>query len=129
MRFLLRLVLWIVVIVGLLIALAYITGNGHLVKGVRFTYLIGRNGPEIDDRDFFAYGTIQADAPQAWPQGKRYGKLSLKPEQEQELKDLYSVGFALFQHDSLIFEQYWNGWDADSVSNSFSVAKSYVSVL
>ncbi|MCC6541544.1 MAG: serine hydrolase, partial [Flavobacteriales bacterium] len=38
-------------------------------------------------------------------------------------------GFALFQHDSLIFEQYWNGWDADSVSNSFSVAKSYISLL
>lgn len=129
MRFLLRLVLWIVVIVGLLIALAYITGNGHLVKGVRYTYLIGRNGPEIDDRDFFAYGTIPADAPQPWPHGARYGKLSLKPEQEQELKDLYSVGFAVFQHDSLIFEQYWNGWDADSVANSFSVAKSYVSVL
>jgi hypothetical protein len=45
------------------------------------------------------------------------------------MKDLHSVGFAVFQHDSLIFEQYWNGWDADSVSNSFSVAKSYVSLL
>jgi hypothetical protein len=39
------------------------------------------------------------------------------------------VGFALFQHDSLIFEQYFNGWDADSVSNSFSVAKSYMNLL
>lgn len=129
MRFLLRLVLWLIVIVGLLIALAYITGNGHLVKGVRYTYLIGRGSPEIDDRDFFPYGTIKADAPRPWPQGARYGKLQLKPEQEAKLKELYSVGFAVFQHDSLIFEQYWNGWDADSVSNSFSVAKSYVSVL
>jgi hypothetical protein len=38
------------------------------------------------------------------------------------------VAFAVWQHDSLIFEQYWNGWAADSVSNSFSVAKSYVNV-
>ena len=41
----------------------------------------------------------------------------------------FTVGFILIQNDSLIHEQYWNGWRADSVSNSFSVAKSYVSVL
>ncbi|MCB0770746.1 MAG: serine hydrolase [Flavobacteriales bacterium] len=129
MRFLRKLLLWTIGIVVGLIVLAYITGNDHLVRGVRYTYLIGRNSPEIDDRDFFPYSTIPATAPQPWPLAERYGKLTLKPEQEKILKDLYSVGFAVFQHDSLIFEQYWNGWDADSVSNSFSVAKSYISVL
>jgi CubicO group peptidase (beta-lactamase class C family) len=129
MRFLRKLLLWIVGIVVGLIVLAYITGNDHLVRGVRYTYLIGRSSPEIDDRDFFPYSTIPATAPQPWPLAERYGKLALGPEQEKILKDLYSVGFAVFQQDSLIFEQYWNGWDADSVSNSFSVAKSYISVL
>ncbi|MBV6404141.1 MAG: serine hydrolase [Flavobacteriales bacterium] len=116
-------------LVVLLVVLAYATGNGHIPRGVRYTYLLGRTSPEIDDRDFFPYGTIAATAPQPWPKGARYGRLTLEPGQEQQIKDLYSVGFAVFQHDSLIFEQYWNGWDADSVSNSFSVAKSYVSVL
>lgn len=129
MRILKKILFWTIGILALLIALAYLTGNGHLVRGVRYTYLIGRSSPEIDDRDFFPYGTIAATAPQPWPVGSRYGKLALKPEQEKELKDLYSVGFAVMQDDSLIFEQYWNGWDADSVSNSFSVAKSYISVL
>ncbi|HMC98157.1 MAG TPA: serine hydrolase [Flavobacteriales bacterium] len=129
MRFIRKFLLWLIGTVAVLIALAYLTGNGHLVKGVRFTYLMGRNGPEIDDRDFFAYSTIPAQAPQPWPQGSRYGKLKLTADQEKELKELYSVGFAVFQDDSLIFEQYWNGWDADSVVNSFSVAKSYISVL
>ena len=129
MRILKKILIWTVSILALLIALAYLTGNGHLVRGMRYTYLIGRGSPEIDDRDFFPYNTIAATAPQPWPVGSRYGKLTLKPEREKELKDLYSVGFAVIQNDSLIFEQYWNGWDADSVSNSFSVAKSYVSVL
>ncbi len=129
MRFLLRLFIWLAIVIGVLIALAYLTGNDHLVRGVRYTYLIGRGSPEIDDRDFFPYTTIPAQAPQPWPQGTRYGKLALSPEQEKELTDLHSVGFAVFQRDSLIFEQYWNGWDADSVANSFSVAKSYISVL
>jgi CubicO group peptidase (beta-lactamase class C family) len=129
MRILKKILFWTVGILALLIALAYLTGNGHLVRGVRYTYLIGRGSPEIDDRDFFPYSAIPASAPQPWPVGSRYGKLALKPEQEKELQDLYSVGFAVMQDDSLIFEQYWNGWDADSVSNSFSVAKSYISVL
>jgi CubicO group peptidase (beta-lactamase class C family) len=129
MRILKKILLWTVGLLATLIALSYLTGNGHLVRGVRFTYLIGRTAPEIDDRDFFPYNTIAATSPQPWPQGARYGRLALRPEQEKKLQELYSVGFAVFQHDSLIFEQYWNGWDADSVSNSFSVAKSYVGVL
>ena len=129
MRFLFRFLLWTALVVAALVALAYLTGNGHIPRGVRYTYLIGRTAPEIDDRDFFPYTTIAAIAPQPWPTGSRYGKLALTAAQEQELKDLHSVGFAVFQDDSLIFEQYWNGWDADSVSNSFSVAKSYISVL
>ncbi|MBL0129407.1 MAG: serine hydrolase [Flavobacteriales bacterium] len=129
MRILRKILLWTIGILVGLTALAYATGNGHIPRGIRYTYLIGRNGPEIDDRDFFPYATIPASNPQPWPMGSRYGKLTLTAEQEKELKDLYSVGFAVWQHDSLIFEQYWNGWDADSVSNSFSVAKSYISVL
>lgn len=129
MRILRKILLWTICIIGGLIALAYITGNGHIPKGMRYTYLIGRAGPEIDDRDFFPFVTIPATAPQPWPEGGRYGKLELSAGEEKELTDLYSVGFAVFQHDSLIFEKYWSGWDADSVSNSFSVAKSYISVL
>ncbi len=129
MRLLFRFIVWTALVVAALVALAYLTGNGHIPRGVRYTYLIGRTAPEIDDRDFFPYATIPATAPQPWPTGSRYGKLALTAAQEQELKDLHSVGFAVFQYDSLIFEQYWNGWDADSVSNSFSVAKSYISVL
>lgn len=129
MRFLIKLLLWIIGIVVLLVLLAYATGNGHLVRGVRFTYLMGRNGPEIDDRNFFPYTTIPADAPQPWPRDKRFGKLAITPEQEKQLLALNTVGLVVVQNDSLIYENYWGGWDADSVSNSFSVAKSYVSVL
>lgn len=129
MRFLRNLLLWIIGIVCLLVALAYITGNGHIPRGMRYTYLIGRAGPEIDDRDFFPSSPIPAEAPQPWAKGRRYGTLQLSAEQEAALLKNHTVGFVLIQDDSLIHEQYWNGWNADSVSNSFSVAKSYISVL
>jgi CubicO group peptidase (beta-lactamase class C family) len=129
MRFLKKFLLWTIGIIALLIALAYATGNGHIPRGVRYTYLIGRTSPEIDDRDFFPYATIAAESPQPWPRSTAYGEHKLTPEQEKELTDLHSVGFAVWRNDSLLFEKYWSGWHADSVSNSFSVAKSYISVL
>lgn len=129
MRFLKKLLLWLLGIIVLAIVLAYATGNGHLVKGVRYTYLIGRAGPEIDDRDFFPSAPIPADAPQPWPRHYSYNERYLTADQEATLLKNHTVGFVLVQNDSLIHEQYFNGWDGDSVSNSFSVAKSYVSVL
>ena len=129
MRFLRKTILWFVAIIGVLTALAYATGNGHLPRGMWYTYLRGRSGPEIDDRDFFPSAKIPADAPQQWARGTRLGKLKLSAEQEAALLKNHTVGFVLFQNDSMIHEQYWNGWNGDSVSNSFSVAKSYVSVL
>ena len=129
MRFLRKFLLWLAGIIAMLIGLAYLTGNSHIISGVRFTYLIGRNGPEVDDRDFFPYSTINTAAPQPWPIHRSNGKVSLAPADEQKLKDLYSVGFVVIKNDSLLYENYWNGWNKDSVSNSFSVAKSYVSLL
>jgi CubicO group peptidase (beta-lactamase class C family) len=129
MRFLIKLILVPVLFGLMLVALAFATGNDHLVRGMRYTYLIGRSSPEIDDRDFFPSSRITATSPSPWPKGSRYGSLALTPEQEARLTELHSVGFVLVQNDSLIFEQYWNGWHADSVLNSFSVAKSYISVL
>ncbi len=129
MRAILKFLLGLILLIGILIVLSYITGNEHLVRGVRYTYLIGRSSPEIDDLNFFPFATIAATDPQPWPKGSRYGELQLKEADEKKLTDLFSVGFLVIQHDSLIFEKYWNGWDEDSVLNSFSVAKSYISLL
>ena len=35
----------------------------------------------------------------------------------------------VIKNDSIIFEEYWNGYSADSSSNSFSMAKSWISTL
>lgn len=129
MRKLLRLIITLLLVLGLAYVLALVTGNEHLIRGVRFTYLMGRNAPEIDDRSFFPYATIPADDPRPWPQAKGFGSAALTAEQEARLAALHSASFLVIRNDSLLFEQYWGDWTADSTMNSFSVAKSYVSVL
>ena len=129
MRLIKRTLLWAVGIIALLVALCFLTGNGHIPRGVWFTYLKGRSGPEIDDRDFFPSSAIPAPAPAPWPLHRDHGHRALTAAEEQVLQGNSTVGFVIIKNDSLLFEQYWNGWNKDSVSNSFSVAKSYVSVL
>ena len=129
MRSVIKFLLWTAVLVVGLVGLAYLTGNGHIPRGMRYTYLIGRTAPEVDDRNFFPFDPIAATDPKPWPMHRSSVRAALTQDEEKLLQDLYSVGFVVIQNDSLLFEQYWNGWDADSVSNSFSVAKSYISVL
>lgn len=129
MRLLRRSLLWLLGILALIVALCFLTGNGHIPRGVWFTYLKGRSAPEIDDRNFFPSSAINTGAAQPWAVHLGFGKLSLTHEEEQALTVNSTVGFVLIKNDSLLFEQYWNGWNKDSVSNAFSVAKSYISLL
>lgn len=129
MRRLVHLLIVFCLLVVALIGLAHLTGNEHMVRGLRYTWLMGRDAPEIDDRSFMPYATIHAVAPRPWPKSARYGKVDLHAAQEDRLKALYSAAFVVVHDDSLLFEHYFDGWAADSTMNAFSVAKSYVSVL
>ncbi len=124
-----RIILWLAAIALVFFALTHLTGNAHLFRGLRYTYLIGRDAPEIDDRTFFPYATIPAVAPRLWPKSARYGKVSLDPAQEDRLNALYSAAFVVIHQDSLLFERYFGDWTEDSTMNAFSIAKSYVSLL
>lgn len=129
MRQLLRILLGLALFVAMVVGLAFATGNGHLLRGVRYTYLIGRAAPEIDDRTFFPFATIPADAPRPWPRSARYGTMAPTADQEEQLHALHTAAFVVVKDDSLLFERYYEGWAEDSTMNSFSMAKSYVSAL
>lgn len=45
------------------------------------------------------------------------------------LKESNTVAFLIIQNDTLIYENYFNGYEQSSVSSSFSMAKSVVSIL
>ncbi|MBL0044783.1 MAG: hypothetical protein IPP33_10450, partial [Flavobacteriales bacterium] len=45
-------------------------------------------------------------------QEERFGKLKLSAEQEATLLKNHTVGFVLFQNDSIHEQKYWNGWNS-----------------
>ncbi len=129
MRLLFRSLFFLAIFIGLLVAIAYATGNDHLIRGVRSTYLIGHTSPQIDDRDLFPSVRIRPSDPVPWPVSSFAGILKLKPDQLKELNELASAGFLVIRNDSILFEQYWEGWARDRVLNAFSVSKSFVGAL
>lgn len=48
---------------------------------------------------------------------------------DQYLKDNNTVAFLIIQHDSIIYEKYWQNYDSASIVASFSMAKSVTSML
>ncbi|MEC8636520.1 MAG: serine hydrolase, partial [Bacteroidota bacterium] len=67
--------------------------------------------------------------PQAWPFHRFYNHYSLGETIEDYLEDRKTVAFLVIKNDSILYEKYYNGFGADSRSNSFSMAKSVVSAL
>lgn len=130
MKGLFKFLKWFTIIVVLLLLSLLITGNTHLIKGVSLTYLRGKTGPTIDDYTHFKNNPVQASAtPQLWPIASTYNKTPLKAEDEAYHQQLQSVAYLVIKDGSIAHESYWDGYSDSSLTNSFSAAKSIVSVL
>ena len=84
--------------------------------------------PKIDQYPIFENRTIEAGAPQAWIQAEDYNKLSIPEKYLPVFDELGTVAFVIIKDSSLLFEQYWEDYSPKSHSNSFSMAKSIVSL-
>ena len=122
----LKYILAIFIILNFLIILS---GKSWLYKAVFVTYLKGHTSSYIDDYIHFPSNSIKNGNHQEWLVSKEYNKAQL-PEFIKPINDkLGTVAYVVIKNDSIIFEEYWNGYSADSSSNSFSMAKSWISTL
>lgn len=103
------------------------SGKTYLYKGAKETYLKGKTGPGIYDSLIFPNRTIQPSVPQAWKRSSE--PLTLSATHEEFLKSLSTTSFLMIQNGEIITENYFEEHTASTVSNSFSVAKSYIGVL
>lgn len=124
MRKLWKIIKWILIIIALLLIILYVTGNSYIVRGVQLTYLKGEKTANIDDYKDFDNNVILAGNPQIWPQHPSYNQIKLDPKFEKELQDFQTAGFILVKDGQLLNEQYFNGYNDKSLTNSFSMAKS-----
>lgn len=107
-----------------------LSGRFYLYKGIYYTYLSGKTGPTIYDKDKFYSSTLQAGAyKEPWKLHPKRSQLQISKEDRAYLEKLSPESFLVFKGDTLIYEEYWEGHGQNTVSNSFSAAKTVVSML
>ena len=84
--------------------------------------------PKIDQYPIFENRTVKAGDPHPWTKAEAYNKLSIPEKYQPMFEDLGTVAFVIIKDSSLLFEQYWEDYSPQSHSNSFSMAKSIVSL-
>ena len=124
-RIILFTLLFVIVSANLFIILS---GRFYLYKGIASTYLQGKTGPGIYDKDVFAYSTIK-HSKDVFKWHERKSSFTLTAEENQYLEKLKTSSFLVFKGDSLIFEKYWGEHQKETVSNCFSATKTFVALL
>ena len=70
-----------------------------------------------------------APNPQDFEQDANFNRKQLSADSLQKLETNKTDAFLVVQNGKLKFEQYWNGYDRNTLSNSFSMAKTMVAML
>jgi CubicO group peptidase (beta-lactamase class C family) len=129
MRFLKKFFKWVIIVFGLLIIVLYITDTDYLIKAVRTIYLQGYTTAYLEDYKKFDNRVIKNGTPQPWPNHKNYNAVTATQTLDSINKANETVAYVIIKNDSIWYENYYDGFNENSKTNSFSMAKSYVSGL
>ena len=129
MKFLKSFLKWTLILLVLIVAALYITDTDYLITAVRTIYLKGHTTAYLEDYKEFDNAIVENGTPQPWPKHQHYNSAT----ETDRLKDINNangtIAFVIIKNDSIWFENYYDGFDENSKTNSFSMAKSYVSGL
>src|SRR5690554_3515065 len=118
-----------ILVFAFLLGLLYLTGNQYVIRGVQLTYMKGHQTANIDDYVDFDNNIILSAKPQPWPQHELYNQIPLTDSLTAELERFGSIGFFVTKDGEALWEHYWEGYSDKSLTNSFSMAKSVVTML
>ncbi|MBT8305015.1 MAG: beta-lactamase family protein [Bacteroidia bacterium] len=129
MKYVKKPVKWLLILLGLTIAILYITDTDYLIKAVRTIYMRGYTTAFLDDYKRFDNQVISNGTSQSWPNHVDYNIAQETDALKKTNSEYGTVAYLIIKNDSIWFENYYDGFGPDSQSNSFSIAKSYVSGL
>ena len=95
----------------------------HYRKALLYGYV------NIDDYRIFENRVVQNDHPIPWTKDSTYNIQKISPEYLLAFDTFGTTAFVVIRDNKLIHEEYWDGASDTSRSNSFSAAKSIVSLL
>jgi CubicO group peptidase (beta-lactamase class C family) len=120
---------WLLIILVILNLTILISGKLYLYKLIANTLMKGRMGPSLTEYLIFDNRAVKVGIQQSWNMSKNYNKKAIPEVQLTELEKMKTVAYLIIKNDSIMHEQYWDGFNEDSYSNSFSMSKTIVSIL
>lgn len=121
---------WFVLILFLSVNIfILLSGRFYLYKGIYYTYLQGETSPTIYDLNKFYNSTVKApQKSEAWD-FKLLKNEVLDQEDLKYMETWCTSSFLVVKNNQVIYEHYWDEHHPETVSNSFSAAKTVVSML
>ncbi|MES2727356.1 MAG: serine hydrolase [Bacteroidota bacterium] len=106
-----------------------VSGKIFLNKVFALTVFSGKLSPDIDELSLFPSREIATGKPQAWVVTDTYNKKKLPDDIIQKIEAFKTTSFLVIKHDTIVYENYWEQHNNKSVTNSFSMAKSFTAAL
>jgi len=112
MKTFLKIVKWVGFTLLTVVIVLRLTGNGHLIKGVWIVYMHGNTTAVIDDAQYFDIRHIDIDSngSKPWLIHNDYNVIPLNPELKEGLESAQSIAYIVARGDSIIREDYWDGY-------------------
>lgn len=133
MRRLKKIFKWFAYVLVALIIIANLaiifTGRYYTYKGIASTYFRGHIRPHIYDEDIFQNRSVLKGNPEPWQEIDPTGFGEFTSDERKRIEALEPASFLVLYGDTIIYEEYWNEHNQERLSNSFSMAKSIVSLL
>jgi CubicO group peptidase (beta-lactamase class C family) len=114
-----RYLLFIIAVIALVIAFM----PGYLLTAIR------HGEPGIDDYKIFYNRTIEAGEYLPWEIADDYNHYQFPDTTRAIIEQYKPVAFLVIQDEKIKYEEYWDGYNEHSLSNSFSAGKSIISLL
>ena len=120
---------------GLILTLCLIFFSFHFSSDIIYlseligtVYKMQRTEADITDYKYFENIEIsKSTSPQPWPIHNNYNNISETKNLKNIHNELGTVAYLIIKNDSIWHEKYYKGYNKNSYSNSFSMAKSIVS--
>lgn len=117
---------WMLVSSGILalVALVFLCLPTYMREALIYWY------PDISDTYIFPSNTVgKADSCWDFPEARDFNTYKMTPEENKFLDQYGTVSYLVIQNDSVVYEEYRDGWTPETLSNIFSATKSIVGLL
>ncbi|MDR1357007.1 MAG: beta-lactamase family protein [Tannerellaceae bacterium] len=113
------------ILITILALLCLLAGYLMLPSNYALRQMLMYQYPKINQYPIFENRVVEALSPHPWERAVAYNTASFA---DSSMTEYGSVAFVVIKDGKLLFESYWDDYSPQSLSNSFSMAKSIVSL-